>query len=126
MALCASVAIALTLIASGAASRYDPGVFERTVRVRQGYSSLPRSGYSGYIALLDCSRVGEIVWVCFEDDSCTRLLVADCAGIKDGGAAWMRRGGYAGEVDYETAMRTKCVGQQIRVFTITERRYQFT
>jgi hypothetical protein len=112
--------IVVALITSGVASRYDPGVFTRTLLVRSRWQTLPDSGFDGHIALLDCSRVGDIVMVCFHNGNCKSMLVADCAGIADGGAAWMIRNGIAGEVDYRTAKEEGCVGKRIAVYEINE------
>lgn len=114
-------ALALSLIATGAASRYDPGVFETVERVR---GMGPWSGSE--VALLDCDRVGDTVLVCHEQ-ACRWARVTDCAGVADGGRAWMIRGGYAAELDYKTAMHWDCVGEQIRVYDarwVLRREYQ--
>ena len=110
--------VILTLAASGYASRYDPGVFERVVQTRMRYGQLEASAANwkgGYIALLEPDLIGQTVYVCHQDE-CEWLLVADCAGHADGGYAWMVRGGYAGELDYETAMRWGAVGGIIHVY----------
>jgi hypothetical protein len=105
----------LTSVVTGVASQYDPGVFESVVRVRQAYGSLPDDlpDYDGaYVAVLDCDAVGDQVLVCKGAD-CRFALVADCAGIADGGYAWMVRNRVAGELDYDTALRLRAVGQEI-------------
>lgn len=109
----------LALLVSGIASRYDPGVFDAVVATRQAYGQLPaRIDATRYIALADCGRVGDSVMVCHEGE-CWRALVADCAGVADGGLAWMLRNGIAGEVDYDTAMEYGCVGKQIDVYALS-------
>jgi hypothetical protein len=120
------ILIVTALITSGIASRYDPGVFTRVVLSRSRWQTLPDSGFDGYIALLDCSRVGDIVMVCFHNGKCKPMLVADCAGIADGGAAWMINGGYAGEVDYRTAIEEGCVGKRITIYETAPTRGQPT
>lgn len=109
----------VTLLARGYASRYDPGVFESVVRVRQSYGSLPTPlpPHEGYIALLDCGRVGDVVTVCHGGE-CLELLVADCAGIADGGRDWMIQGGYAGEVDARTSRELGSLGEIISVYEL--------
>jgi hypothetical protein len=102
--------LALTLIVVGHASRYDPGVFEEVERVRR------MSNWDGaHVAVLDCSRVGDFVWLCYKDQ-CIPARVTDCAGVADGGAAWMISGGYAAELDYETSERLECLGDQIELY----------
>lgn len=99
-----------TLIVTGAASRYDPGVFETVSANRQ---MPPWDG--AHVAMLDCDRVGSFVVVC-GGDTCFPARVTDCAGVADGGADWMIRGGYAAELDFESATTHGLVGAQIRIF----------
>lgn len=104
-------------IVTGVASQYDPGVFESVVRVRQRDGSLPEvlPAYDGaHVAVLDCDSVGERVLVCRGAD-CRFALVADCAGIADGGYAWMVRNRVAGELDPETARRLGALGEEITI-----------
>ena len=121
------IIIILTLLVQGFSSRYDPGVFQTVIRNRQSWGQLPTNiKDTNYIALADCNLVGTRVLVCYED--CWLALVADCAGVGDGGLTWMRQHNIAGEVDYSTAMRTDCVGKKISVFTfktMTQKKYQF-
>lgn len=100
----------LTLLTTGIASRYDPGVFH-TVALNRNLPTDTR-----HIALLDCSRVGDRVLVCHKDE-CVTAQVTDCAGIADGGRDWMLRNNIAGELDYDTALHLDCVGQPITVYT---------
>jgi hypothetical protein len=104
------VAFAFTLIASGAASRYDPGVFELVEHNR----GLPEWD-GAHVALLDCSRVGDVVLLCYSGN-CVDARVTDCAGVADGGADWMIHGGYAAELDYETALSMDAVGKQVQIY----------
>ena len=117
----------LSLLVQGFSSRYDPGVFERVIENRQSWDQLPQNiKDTNYIALADCDLVGTRVLVCYED--CWFALVADCAGIADGGLSWMQTNNIAGEVDYDTAMREGCLGKQISIYTfktITLRKYKF-
>lgn len=103
-------ALLLTLIVTGVASRYDPGVFE-SVSTRRG---MPKWD-GAHVAVLDCDRVGDVVLVCYGDD-CAWARITDCAGIADGGAAWMIRNNIAAELDYETSHRWSCVGQEIEIY----------
>lgn len=99
----------------GVASQYDPGVFEQVVRVRQSYGSLPTNlpDYDGaHVAVLDCGDVGQQVLVC-RDGACRFALIADCAGIADGGYAWMVRNRIAGELDSATATQLDALGKEI-------------
>lgn len=112
----------LTLIASGWASRYDPGVFESVISTRQNHltsHSLPRNIYSNsYVALADCSRIGEYVLIDFGDQT-ELALVADCAGVRDGGLAWMIRNNIAGELDPDTYFENiGATGLKISIYEI--------
>ena len=110
-------ALLLASVVTGVASQYDPGVFESVVRVRQADGSLPHAlpDFDGaYIAVLDCGSVGRQVLVC-RGAECRYALVADCAGIADGGYAWMVRNRIAGELDHRTASRLGAVGQEITI-----------
>jgi len=121
------IIIIVSLLLTGYSSRYDPGVFQTVIRNRQSWGQLPTNiKDTNYIALADCNLVGTRVLVCYED--CWFALVADCAGIADGGLSWMQTNNIAGEVDNDTAMREGCLGKQISVYTlrtITSRKYEF-
>ena len=100
--------IGYILVSSGIGSRYAPGKFEAVIRNRQRYGQLPMElpeDIDGYMTLPYPEDIGKVFLVCFEDGECDRLLVADCAGVTDGGLAWMLNGGVAAEVDHETAER---------------------
>lgn len=112
----------LTLIVSGWASRYDPGVFETVISNRQNdltSYSLPRNIYSDrYIALADCSRIGDYVLIDFGDNT-EIALVADCAGVGDGGLSWMIRNNIAGELDPVTYFENRTpTGLKISIYEI--------
>jgi hypothetical protein len=100
--------VGYVLVASGIGSRYASGKFETVIRNRQRYGQLPLAlpeNIAGYMALPYPEDIGKVFLVCFEDGECDWLLVADCAGIGDGGLAWMLNGGVAAEVDHKTAER---------------------
>jgi hypothetical protein len=101
--------LAASLLVSGAASRYDPGVFREVSRVR----GMP-DWDGAHLAVLDCDWVGRYLWLC-HDQTCVGARVTDCAGVADGGAAWMINGGYAAELDYETSSRLGCLGKTIQL-----------
>lgn len=127
-AVLTAMVLSLTLLTTGYASRYDAGVFERVIRNRQRDGSLPQTlpPVAGYAALLDCNRVGDVVVVCtgetegFSHKHCYTALVADCAGIVDGGAAWMHRYNIAAELDYDNAIARDLVGKRIRIYSMPE------
>jgi hypothetical protein len=113
------------LVTTGVGSRYDPGVFERTVAVRQRYGSLPEGldWEGGYIALLEPDLIGQKVLACSEV-ACRWVMVVDCAGHADGGYAWMVRNRIAGELDPETAALLDAVGNRLDIY-LAEPTYLF-
>lgn len=70
----------------GYASAYAPGVMEATVRYRIDNdvwrNPPPVDWYTvtGYIAAMDCSRVGEVTMLTDPGGREHRVLIADCAG----------------------------------------------
>ena len=112
-----NILFSLTLLTAGYTSAYAPGVFEDTIRIRQAGRTAYNIGVipnniDGYIAIEDCSLINTVIVACFPS-GCERLLVADCAGIADGGRAWMHRSGVVGEVDPETFARHKLPGEYL-------------
>lgn len=71
--------------ATGWASAYAPGVMEATVRYRLDNDvwrrPLPPDWYTvvGYVAAMDCSRVGEVATLVDPAGDRHRVLIADCA-----------------------------------------------
>ena len=101
-----TVALAMLLV-TGTASRYDPGIFQSVSRVR----GMPDWG-GAHLAVLDCDWVGRHLWLCYQD-RCVGARVTDCAGIADGGAAWMVRNRIAAELDFDTSKELGCLGRTI-------------
>jgi hypothetical protein len=70
----------------GYASAYAPGVMEGVVRLRmrEGIWRVPppRDWYTvaGYVAVMDCARVGEVTTLVDPYDNEHKVLIADCAG----------------------------------------------
>jgi hypothetical protein len=94
---------------AGVASQYGPGIMTNVVEYRREWHQLPPLPAVGYIAVDDCSRIGERVWVKHGDDV-EPMVVADCAG-DDATRRWMRDNNILMEVDYETALRWDAVGR---------------
>jgi len=104
-----------TVVATGVASQYDPGVMERTIRVRQAGrvamplpQTLPET--DGAIAVLECGRIGETWYFMFPDGTIELFLIADCAGDAST-RNWMVRNNILAEVDGPTALRHRFVGR---------------
>lgn len=115
------VVLVAIMIVSGIASQYAPGVMERVVSVRRAgrtTATLPAGlpPVDGYVAVADCKRIGQIVWLRPEgQEHWERFLVTDCANPADGSDRWMRRNGILVEVDYQTAKRRNTIGRGIHV-----------
>ena len=112
-----NILFSLTLLTSGYSSAYSHGVFERVIATRQAGKTaynigIIPSNIDGYIAIEDCSLINTVIMVCFPS-GCEHLLVADCAGVADGGRAWMHRSGVVGEVDPDTFARHKLSGEYL-------------
>ncbi len=104
----------LALFMSCMASQYDPGVMSRVVSVRQsGVTAMnlpdPLPQTDGIIAVEDCSRIGEIVWMRHDGRGWESFLVADCSGHVET-SEWMLRDDICVEVDYATAVRWNTAG----------------
>lgn len=92
---------------SGYTSRYDDGVFESTVSVRQEFGQLPAMAHAApvFLALESCDHIGEFALVRPVPDAAFELaIVADCAGDIPT-VDWMRSNGIIAEVDYDTYAR---------------------
>ena len=120
--------IALALLASSAdCERVTLSQFaERPTRAVIANRSVPgrtahtlpanHADYDGYIAVLDCDRIGDVVTVRWNGHT-ARAVVFDCAG-DSATRAWMRRGNVIGEVDYDTAKRWVMIGRGMRNATV--------
>lgn len=112
--------IILSLLTIGNTSAYAPGVFREVVYNRQaGITShdlgeVPED-VTGFIAVSDCSLIGRKILACFDGGGCEKLLIADCAGVADGGKTWMQEGGYAGEVSWNIWEKYKIPNEVLRV-----------
>ena len=91
-------------IETGYASAYAPGVMEGVVRLRfeQDWWRVepPLHWYkvAGYVAAMDCSRVGEVTTMRVPDGRELPVLIADCAGA-DGPADRFARLDIIAELD---------------------------
>jgi len=103
----------------GYASAYAPGVFRDVVyyRLEHGlWRNIPPSRWiyaDGYVAAMDCSRVGEMatMWV---DGHAYDVLIADCAG-DDGHPDRFTDMGVILEMDWELWQKHKTHGVPLRV-----------
>ena len=74
------------MIETGYASAYSPGVMERVVmdryRLNMWRNDPPRDPHDvdGFIAGMDCARVGQVTTLYGPDGAAYSVLIADCAG----------------------------------------------
>lgn len=98
---------------TGNASQYGPGIMQKVIKNRQLHLTarhLPKQlpPVDGYIAVSDCSYIGE-TWQITHNGATEAFLVVDCAGSEKT-RQWMAHG-VPVEVDYETAARWHTVGR---------------
>jgi hypothetical protein len=74
------------MVETGYASAYAPGVMQRVVmdryRLDMWRNTPPRDWHDvdGYIAAMDCGRVGQVTTLYGPDGRAYSVLIADCAG----------------------------------------------
>ncbi len=114
-----SALISMSLVLSGTASQYAPGVMERTIQTRQNGRTaydLPKNlpPVDGFVALAEAEHIGKIVFLRpYGRGVWEAFLVADCAGKSDrqsptdsrSGYLWMKTSGVIAEVDAATGKR---------------------
>jgi len=96
---------------------------EQVVANRQSWEQLPATlpPVAGYIAVQDCSRIGEVWWLRpASGGPWEKFLVVDCAGPQlraDGltGGQWMQDNNVIVEVGYPTALDWGTVGRGIKI-----------
>ena len=111
------------LAVGGWASAYAEGVMDATVaaRMEHGYwfTEPPHDWYqaAGFIAVNDCTRVGEMATLVDPGGREWRVLVADCGGAEaNGGAAWMTANNIVAELDAGLWQRlTAAHGRPLRI-----------
>lgn len=111
------------LMSCGWASHYNPGKFEPVIDNRQAWGQLPSNlpNVDGYAASRHPSDIGEIVYVTPEGSYSRKLLIVDCASIRNGGPNgepsydWMVNSGILIEWDYRTAESLNSVGHGHRI-----------
>lgn len=102
------------VIASGMATRYNPGVMETVVANRELWGQLPADTDPGRcVALLECERIGDSVWVEKPDGAVYGpFVVADCAARQD--RARLVHLGFAVDLSYEAALEIGVVDGPLR------------
>lgn len=64
----------------------------------------------GFVAVLDCDRVGQYAWITINDSPPLHVRVFDCLGT-NGNLSWWRENNIIGEIDYYLAEQYDVVGQ---------------
>lgn len=109
-----------TLIASGLATSYAPDVMDEVVANRTRWGQLtPHQDHEGYIALLDCDRIGEVVWL-ERGHQLIPVMVADCAARHDREALIGK--GFAVDLSYELAERFGVIDRPRGGFKVWDQR----
>ena len=120
--------LVFVVIASGTASQYGRGRMESTIAVRRAgrtaymVPAILPADLDGFVAVEDCSRLGNIVYYqvidpksdCFPGCPVEKFLIVDCSGHKST-SDWMKRNTILCEVDYNTAIRWATLGYGIKV-----------
>lgn len=116
-----SVVLAATLIASGLATRYDPGVMDEVVYNRVQWGQVDAdTPHLGYVALLGCDRLGEQVWLEHPDGRVIGpAVVADCAARRD--RARLVQLGFAVDLSWELAQVLGVVDAPVVGFKVWDR-----
>ena len=98
----------------GWASAYAPGVMNEVIRYRLDTdlwrNPLPRDWYTaaGYIAGMDCAKVGQMATLVTPDGREWPVLIADCAG-NDGPADRFTRNNIIAELDWRLFERLTAI-----------------
>jgi len=105
------------VLASGTATRYDPGVMDTVVSNRACYGQLDAAAAClGYVALLDCQHLGRQVWVGSQGRIGGPYLVADCAARQH--RERLARKGWALDLSWELALEWNVIDDVGRGFTV--------
>jgi hypothetical protein len=114
------VIVAAVLIASGMATRYDPGIMEATVanRVMWGHL-LADTDPAECVALLDCDRIGDRVWLELDGKVHGPFMVADCAARQD--VARLAHLRFAVDLSWELAQKLGVIDRPIYGIKVWDR-----
>ena len=109
---------AAAIIASGIATRYAPGVMDEVVENRARWGHLDGGQQvAGYVALLDCDRLGELVWLQAPDGRIVGpVTVADCAAAQHRDARIAQ--GFAVDLSWELALLLGVIDAPVGGFTV--------
>jgi hypothetical protein len=94
------------VVRTGWWSQYDEGPTLAQIE----YHGFSINDADGFIAVLDCDRVGEYAWIRVNMSDWFKVLVFDCLGA-NGNLSWWRNNHILGEIDYYTAVKHGVEGQ---------------
>jgi hypothetical protein len=94
------------VVKTGWWSQYDEG----PTLAQMAYHDFSIDDAEGFIAVLNCDRVGEYAWIRVNDSDWIRTRVFDCLG-SNGNPSWWRNNHILGEIDYYTAVKHGVEGQ---------------
>jgi hypothetical protein len=97
--------MAVALLASGLATRYEPGIMAEVIANRERWQHIPPGVREGEaLALLTCEHLGGEVWLELRDGSVHGpYIVADCAQSRH--REMLEERGWAVDLSYPLAMR---------------------
>lgn len=100
----ALIVLSLTL-QSGWASYYVKETTVGTILYRLSVGDIPDKKYDAYIAVSDCTRIGETGYIIIDKHDPVQYIVFDCAGrdAYTNGVSWMVANGFQAELGYYTA-----------------------
>ena len=106
---------AAVLIASGMATRYDPGVMQPTVANRIRWGHVPSgTDAAECLALMDCQRLGNLVWLEHGGTVDGPYTVCDCAQARH--RDYLTRIGFAVDLSYELAQELELPMPDVKVW----------
>ena len=121
----AAALVAVALLASGVATRYNPGVMDVVVTRRIQYGQVdPAMPARGFVALLDCEHLGRQVWLEGPDRETGGrrvdgpYIVADCAAGEHRQALAER--GWAADLSWEVAMAWGVIDAPLAGFMVLD------
>lgn len=109
---------AAVLLATGLATRYNPGIMDPVVANRVEWGQIDTRQYHvGYVAMLDRDDIGRLVWLEHPDGRVVGpVIVADCAGEAD--RERLQQLGWAVDLSYELAVQLDVVHDIVRDFKV--------
>lgn len=114
------------MTSEGYASQYSANVMRDTIKARVSMGHIAQDDVRAadvYIAVIDCSRLGEMGWIAVNDNAPEIYIVVDCARRDDGDGtrSWMEQNNIIAELDHRTAVRYGVAGRggvRVRLWSV--------